>query len=828
MVIDFDILGSKNTADTVLHPREIFNALPKKNAKFQYPRDVQSQVWNQWFLEREKKDIIIKMNTGSGKTIVGLLILKSSLNEKKGPAVYIAPDNYLIQQILAEANDLGIEVTTNADSPRFLSGNAVLVINIHKLVNGLSVFGVGSEGVKIDIGTLLIDDAHACLDYMEDQFTITIDLSCPAYNEIYKIFKRSLQMQCESREIEIETNDPNAYMLVPFWDWQDKYTEVLKILIKNKEESCIKFSWPLLKESFQLSRCVISGNKIEISPHYIPIHIIPSITLAARRIFMTATLLDDSILTSHFGVTEESLSGAIVPETAGDIGDRMILVPQNINTEFSNENIKSLCQYVARSHNVIVIVPSDYRVYFWSDVANLVLKKDNIHEGISKLKSQHVGLVVLVNRYDGIDLPKNACRLLVIDGLPDVRRLIEKVRQGLLLGSDKISSQIIQKIEQGMGRGVRSSDDYCVVLLMGKNLSSQLYAKQAIEKFSPGTRAQFELSERLSSQIKGKSLQDLLDVIKLCLDQNEQWVKTSKGVMATLVYDTISSPNPVELQLRRAYDYALRRNYREAAKIINDQVNSTEIKSLKGFLKQCLAEYINYYDSAEAQKVLLSGVADNIQILKPLHGIDYHKLASSGFDQAQSCVNFLTSTYTDPNKLIIDVNGLLETIIFKPETSNIFEESFKNIARYIGFTSQRPENEYKKGPDVLWGLGELKYLVIECKNGAISDKINKHDCNQLNGSVNWFESKYDISCQLIPILVHPSNVFEYAASPHKLTRIITEPVLEGFKKNIYDFISAICIQDKYKNPEEVKKYLTSFNLLGLNIFTGLGITFRTS
>lgn len=423
MAINFDILGSKNTADTVLHPREIFNALPKKNEKFQYPRDVQSQVWNQWFSKKSNKDIIVKMNTGSGKTIVGLLILKSSLNEKKGPAVYIAPDNYLIRQIISEADDLGIEVTTNAESPRFLSGNAILIINIHKLVNGLSVFGVGSEGVKIHIGTLLIDDAHACLDSIEDQFTITINSDCKAYNEICNIFKRSCQMQCESKSIEIEANDPNAYMLVPFWDWHEKYNDVLKILINHKEDNSIKFSLPLIKESIHLCRCVISGSKVEISPHYIPIHTIPSITLANRRIFMTATLLDDSILTSHFGVTEDSLPNAIVPETAGDIGERMIFVPQNINTDFSNNDIKKICKDFSKEHNVIVIVPSEYHVKFWSEEADMILKKDNIYDGISKLKAQHVGLTILVNRYDGIDLPKSACRLLVIDGLPDVRQI---------------------------------------------------------------------------------------------------------------------------------------------------------------------------------------------------------------------------------------------------------------------------------------------------------------------------------------------------------------------------------------------------------------------
>jgi len=45
---------------------------------------------------------------------------------------------------------------------------------------------------------------------------------------------------------------------------------------------------------------------------------------------------------------------------------------------------------------------------------------------VAALKKEHVGLVVLVNRYDGIDLPDDACRILVIDGLPTLRSEYDK------------------------------------------------------------------------------------------------------------------------------------------------------------------------------------------------------------------------------------------------------------------------------------------------------------------------------------------------------------------------------------------------------------------
>ena len=337
-MIDFSKIGTGSTVDTVLPPREIFNALPNKDAhKFQYPRDVQSQVWAKWFDRRCEESLVIKMNTGSGKTVVGLLVLKSCLNEGKSPAVYVCPDKYLVKQAIDASKELGIEVTDDVNSPRFLSGKAILVANIYKLVNGKSVFGVGDEGAELMISSIVIDDTHACLETIEDQFTIKIPRGSAAYSELYSLFSDSLHSQCESKAIEIENEDPTSYLQIPYWTWQAKISEVTGIIVKHSSEEYLKFVWPLVKENLKLSHCVVGSNEFEISPHCIPIHMIPSIMDADRTIFMTATLVDDSILASNFAVDRKYIQNPVVPDSAGDVGDRMILLPQVINTDTTDD-----------------------------------------------------------------------------------------------------------------------------------------------------------------------------------------------------------------------------------------------------------------------------------------------------------------------------------------------------------------------------------------------------------------------------------------------------------------------------------------------------------
>ncbi|WP_350310833.1 DEAD/DEAH box helicase family protein, partial [Mycobacterium tuberculosis] len=49
-------------------------------------RSSQKFILNKWFEEsRDSKDSIIKLDTGQGKTLIGLLILQSLLNSNEGP-----------------------------------------------------------------------------------------------------------------------------------------------------------------------------------------------------------------------------------------------------------------------------------------------------------------------------------------------------------------------------------------------------------------------------------------------------------------------------------------------------------------------------------------------------------------------------------------------------------------------------------------------------------------------------------------------------------------------------------------------------------------------
>lgn len=813
--LDFSKLSGRPLLDTELNPRELFNLLPQKNKKYGYLRDVQAEVLTRWHERRGDKDVVVKMNTGGGKTVVGLLLLKSFLNERVAPAFYIAPDNYLVDQVVKEAKALGIDVSTEPDASSVLQGKSIAVINIHTLINGKSRFGVGDEGQKIKIGAIVIDDAHACLATTENQFSISVGADTEIFKKLLGLFRDNLLKQNDSKYFELESGDPNAIMLVPFYAWNAKQNEVVRLLTEHRYDETIQFNWPLVKSHLSLCRCVFNGSRVEISPFCLPIDAIPSFCYAKRRVFMTATLADDSILVSHFDADSSLVAKHITPRSASDIGDRMILVPQEIDPSISDDQLRDFLASKAKLLNVVVIVPSKLRATYWTEVANKIVDAEQISSAVSQLKAGHVGLVVLINRYDGVDLPDDACRILVLDGLPQAKRLIDRVETNMLHGSEQLIGRQIQRIEQGMGRGIRSNDDFCVVLLIGKSLTRDLFSFDAISKFSPATQAQLKLSEDITKQIGG-GIQDIEAAMEYCLSQSPEWRKVAREALSNITYPDEADIRGIAVSLRHAFDAASIGSFNDAMDAIQEVINNAQISYnpvVKGWLKWQLAEYCNFIDQPKAQEILKSALQLNRGLPKPLEGIEYEKLSTENLSQAKNSAWAVRSYDGHKNKLLIDINGTLDDLIYLPETANRFEQAFKEIAKVLGFESQRPENEYGKGPDVLWAVGNLQYFIIECKNGATNPIINKADCNQLNGSVNWFLGKYDHSCSYTPLMIHLSNKFEYAASPHNKTRVMTTGDLDAFKNAVRSYVQSAASKLSEFDTQEAGKLLGQYNLL---------------
>jgi replicative superfamily II helicase len=81
-MVDFNKrLGGSKPSSKPVNPQEIYESADRASDTGPL-RPAQISVLKEWFEERRTaKDLIIKMHTGQGKTLIGLLLLQSRLNE---------------------------------------------------------------------------------------------------------------------------------------------------------------------------------------------------------------------------------------------------------------------------------------------------------------------------------------------------------------------------------------------------------------------------------------------------------------------------------------------------------------------------------------------------------------------------------------------------------------------------------------------------------------------------------------------------------------------------------------------------------------------------
>jgi replicative superfamily II helicase len=161
-MVDFSKKLSRKAVEKPTDPVKLYDTLDREADKGPL-RPAQIAVLADWFEKHQSdRDAIIKLHTGQGKTLIGLLMLQSRLNAGLGPVVYLCPNNYLVDQTREQARQFGIRTcASEGELPEeFEASRSIYVTSVQKLFNGLTKFGLNTQSTPVD--TILMDDAHGC------------------------------------------------------------------------------------------------------------------------------------------------------------------------------------------------------------------------------------------------------------------------------------------------------------------------------------------------------------------------------------------------------------------------------------------------------------------------------------------------------------------------------------------------------------------------------------------------------------------------------------------------------------------------------------------
>lgn len=815
--------------ELTFEPTDLFQKLFHKEG-YAYLRGIQEEVLNSWHNIREQRDVLCKMNTGSGKTLVSLLMLYSKMIEGVGPSLYLCPDRQLLEQAKIQADLYGIPVCEVEYEGKksifpddFLNSKAILLCTFQKLFNSRSIF----ERDKIDVGSIVLDDAHVCLDIARDATTVFIPFSHELADRLLKLFKADLKYQAPGTYHRLIQGDPYAKILkVPYWAWLERTDELIQLIGEFSDDEELFFKWGLIADDLKSYDCYVGPRGIEVAPSYVPFHNVRAFNEAKHRYILSATFEDQIDLVKDLGISVDSIKNALIPKDRKDVGQRLILAPQRFDSRLTDEQIMALAkEYSESGINVMVLTPSSERAKKWKDIGAEILENESINKDIANLKTKKGLFYVLVNRYDGVDLNGDMCRVLILDGYPSFSSY-QQLYAELRLESVKASLKA-QIIEQGLGRAVRSGSDYCVVYLMGKDLLQFVGNKSNLQYFTPVTRKQLKLGlSLLDDEAKTDSLKTIKETANLCLVQDMSWREYHSDILSEVEIDKTDKRIIMNLEISdiesQAIDQYRRRDYEGASKTILDGiVDSTELTTKqKGWYFEKAANYLFLENVPKSNDLQLKAAQTTSHMLQSKNGHRYTKILASE-EQATQVKEFIKQFETSQDfKMYIE--GLFENLNFSQDIPHTkFENALAEIGRLIGFYTQEPEAEFGNGPDVLWVMTDNHYLVLEAKSRAIHDEITRDNINQLLGSGEWFKKLYGPAANHNLVTLQPPNIKGWNVNTSPNTRVIDEDSLNLIKDNLRRFVDGI--NNSGFTAATTKEIA---NLLGMHNLTSIG--FRTN
>jgi hypothetical protein len=255
MSFDFSSLNPKPQGSSETDPIEIFQSLSRSDKTINDLWLGQGDALREWYKNRTQNDVVISLNTGAGKTLIGLLIAQSLVNETKGLVIYCCSSIQLVDQTKEKAEGYGLPATTYYRSEfsdtEAQQGKAPLVTTYQSLFNGRSKF------LRKEIEAIIFDDSHTAEHILRSQFTLNISKeSFPGpFKHLIDEFEEyfvSSGKHISFEEIRMER--PNLILMVHQPIIQTKCASIRKTLLESEisENRETKFAWEHIKEHLDL------------------------------------------------------------------------------------------------------------------------------------------------------------------------------------------------------------------------------------------------------------------------------------------------------------------------------------------------------------------------------------------------------------------------------------------------------------------------------------------------------------------------------------------------------------------------------------------------
>lgn len=722
----------EQVADT---PEQLLQMLPRGKGAATSLWSHQADVLRDYVTRFQNSgDVAIELPTGTGKTLPGLLVAEWRRRKNRGRVVYACPTVQLVRQVVRSAERQSIPVVDlsgpskswgAADKAAFEGGRAIAVATYS------AIFNVNPRLTDLDL--LIFDDAHAGEQYVASAYTVEISRrrNTAVYEDVLEVLRPAL---AKERHHELTMTMPGAAgrrgLDVVFPALYDSQVPSLDIaLSKLPQGSGEAFHYSAIRGHLTACAIYVSWDSITIRPLTPPTFENTVFSSAKQRLYLSATLGASGELERAFG--RPSIKRLALPENASrpTSGRRFIVFP------FLATGIDSLeltRKVVEAAGKAIVISPSDYKL---GDADHLVpsgwskFERDDIVESFDRFARAEQAVCLLANRYDGIDLPGDACHCVVLFGHPDATHLQERFLAERARSSAAIEERVRSRVVQGTGRCTRHADDWALVVVADPDMTSYLSRTSVQETLDEDLQAEV----RFGLEQSETTAEEFLENVSAFFAQGEEWAAAEALLSEYRAEAMRQHPSDWAALAKAAssevlaLEAAWASDFRSASELMFEAAealaSASTARGYRSTLMFIAAVYANYAGRVRDDEALLktaSSLADkSVSIAAPATWMRSllpfprePERGRTGADRAavdaisQMVVSLTTAKLTER---LAEMHEGLASISHKT-----YEPALSSLGELLGADASKPKGDGRA--DSVWCWADELWLTLEAKS----------------------------------------------------------------------------------------------------------------
>lgn len=802
-------------------PESMFRDLRDRNVEGLLSH--QADILRDYFeVQAGKSDIAFQLPTGSGKTLVGLLVAEWRRRRFGERVVYLCANRQLANQVVEQSrNRYGINSALfigpskefkPKEKAAYQTGETIAVTTYSGLFNANPFF---SEPQSI-----ILDDAHAAEDFIASFWSMSIEKwksgHQPIFNSVMALFRNAIPTDAYRRIIDEPTgyNDSTWVYKVPTSYFQEFASDLKGICRELTLPFDLLHSFNKLQDHFHACHIYMTMGHILIRP-IIP----PSLTHdpfagAKQRIYMSATLGDGGMLERSIGVADITRLHTPLGWEKQGTGRRLFLLPElSLEERECTEVIGDLLKIAGRS---LILTPSNKAArkaeeWVTKTINYPVINAEMLEQSKETFTSKEQAVAVLANRYDGLDLYKDECRLLLLENINRAFNLQERFLISCLCATTLVLERTLTRIVQAIGRCTRSATDYSAVIITGQSLRDLILPTEKRRLLHPELQAELDFG---IEQSKDVSAEDFTNYLNSFLEQGNDW-KSAEEEIINLRESCVQEdyPDIKDLGLSVSHeikyqDAIWKGNYSMALKHAQAVIETLRSPGLRGYRAfwNYLAGNAALLASKQNQPELLSQVSFHYAQAAKSADIPWaHSLLKAAVPisnttsiETQQVVQRIEELFerlgTTTSKKFDKMIATIQEGLHSEDTCK-FENSHKLLGDLLGYNSGNSSEA--SSPDPWWLVNDSYGFVFEDYSGASeTSAIGSVKVRQAASHDKWLCDSLGLkeSVTLIKIMITPATLI------HEDARIFGKDV---FYWNLSDFQNfareAIALAHELKN-----------------------------